>query len=116
MLAKNGCAVICDPNTGLKVCAYIQPRRDHHVHIFDSRETLTKLRPSLNVQNLPLLIFVNKGIEVGTNALTLDIIADTCGKEAARAATFIVSSQTILPHDLSFDCYPPVRAFICKRK
>ena len=27
---------------------------------------------------------------MGTNALTLDIIAETCGKEAARAATFIV--------------------------
>lgn len=37
-----------------------------------------------------MLIFVNKGIEVGTNALTLEIIADTCGPEIAKVATFIV--------------------------
>ncbi|PPQ64490.1 hypothetical protein CVT26_002029 [Gymnopilus dilepis] len=53
------------------------------------RATLQTLRPSLNVDNLPLLIFVNKGIEVGTNALTLEIIADTCGPDIAKAATFI---------------------------
>ncbi|KAJ3507177.1 hypothetical protein NLJ89_g6449 [Agrocybe chaxingu] len=47
------------------------------------------LKPSLDVENLPLLIFVNKGIEVGTNALTLEIIADTCGPDIAKAATFI---------------------------
>lgn len=40
---------------------------------------------------MPLLIFVNKGIEIGTHALTLEIIADTCGPEIAKAATFIVS-------------------------
>lgn len=39
---------------------------------------------------MPLLIFVNKGIEVGTHALTLEIIADTCGADVAKAATFIV--------------------------
>ncbi|KAF9566121.1 glycerol-3-phosphate dehydrogenase [Agrocybe pediades] len=53
------------------------------------RSTLSILRPSLDLENLPLLIFVNKGIEVGTNALTLEIIADTCGSEIAKAATFI---------------------------
>jgi hypothetical protein len=37
------------------------------------------------------MIFVNKGIETDTQALTLEIIADTCGSEIARAATFIVS-------------------------
>ena len=37
------------------------------------------------------MIFVNKGIEIGTQALTLEIIADACGKEIAKAATFIVS-------------------------
>jgi len=56
------------------------------------RETLIKLRPSLDDNNLPLLIFVNKGIEIGTQALTLEIIADTCGVEIAQAATFIVSA------------------------
>ena len=56
------------------------------------RETLRILRASLDVNNLPLLIFVNKGIEVGTNALTLEIIADTCGADIAKAATFIVRS------------------------
>ncbi|KAH9486557.1 Glycerol-3-phosphate dehydrogenase [NAD(P)+] [Psilocybe cubensis] len=53
------------------------------------RATLTTLRPSLDLNNLPLIIFVNKGIEVGTNALTLEIIVDTCGPEVANAATFI---------------------------
>ncbi|KAG1749790.1 6-phosphogluconate dehydrogenase [Suillus paluster] len=56
------------------------------------RETLIKLQHSLNRENLPLMIFVNKGIETDTQALTLEIIADTCGSEIARAATFIVSA------------------------
>lgn len=55
------------------------------------RENLKLLRPRLDENKLPLLIFVNKGIEMGTNALTLEIIADTCGEHIARAATFIVS-------------------------
>ncbi|KAF7979372.1 hypothetical protein HWV62_42452 [Athelia sp. TMB] len=53
------------------------------------RDTLTRLRPSLDEAKLPLLIFVNKGIEIGTQALTLEIIADTCGPQIAQAATFI---------------------------
>ncbi|KAI6153767.1 6-phosphogluconate dehydrogenase [Pisolithus tinctorius] len=53
------------------------------------RETLTKLQPSLTGEKLPLMIFVNKGIETGTQALTLEIIADTCGSRVAREATFI---------------------------
>ncbi|KAH9964227.1 glycerol-3-phosphate dehydrogenase [Russula dissimulans] len=53
------------------------------------RVLLTNLRPSLDNTNLPLLIFVNKGIETDTNALTLEIIADTCGKETARVSTFL---------------------------
>lgn len=56
------------------------------------RALLTKLRSSLNDANLPLLIFVNKGIETGTNALTLEIVADTCGKDIARVSTFLVSA------------------------
>jgi len=40
---------------------------------------------------MPLMIFVNKGIEIGSHALTLEIITDTCGPEIAQAATFIVS-------------------------
>lgn len=55
------------------------------------RDTLTKLQSRLDARNLPLLIFVNKGIEISTRALTLEIIADTCGKDVARVATFIVS-------------------------
>jgi hypothetical protein len=54
------------------------------------RETLTQLRPRLDPARLPLLIFVNKGIEIATRALTLEIIADTCGPEIAHTATFIV--------------------------
>jgi hypothetical protein len=49
------------------------------------------LRPLLDTSNMPLLIFVNKGIEIGTRALTLEIIADTCGPDVAKAAAFIVS-------------------------
>jgi len=56
------------------------------------RETLIKLRPNLDDQKIPLFIFVNKGIEIGTQALTLEIIVDTCGPAIARAATFIVSA------------------------
>jgi len=53
------------------------------------RENLRILRPKLNIEHMPLMIFVNKGIEVGSHALTLEIIADTCGPEIAKAATFI---------------------------
>ena len=52
------------------------------------------MRPSLDAldeAHLPLLIFVNKGIETDTNALTLEIIVDTCGKDIARVSTFLVS-------------------------
>ncbi|KAK1228680.1 hypothetical protein PQX77_008333 [Marasmius sp. AFHP31] len=55
------------------------------------RETLKKIQ--LHFDNTsrkwPLLIFVNKGIEIGTHALTLEIIADTCGPDVAKASTFI---------------------------
>lgn len=47
----------------------------------------------LDENGLPLIIFVNKGIEINTRALTLEIIADTCGPVIARVATFIVSSS-----------------------
>ncbi|KIY51224.1 NAD-dependent glycerol-3-phosphate dehydrogenase [Fistulina hepatica ATCC 64428] len=53
------------------------------------RQNLVLLHPKLSRDKHPLLVFVNKGIEVGTNALTLEIIADTCGPEVAKAATFI---------------------------
>ncbi|XP_006454031.1 hypothetical protein AGABI2DRAFT_132769 [Agaricus bisporus var. bisporus H97] len=53
------------------------------------REMLRTLRPKFNIENMPLMIFVNKGIEVGSNALTLEIITDTCGPEVAEAAAFI---------------------------
>ena len=59
------------------------------------RGTLKTLRSVIDPENLPLLIFVNKGIEVGTNALTLEIIADTWGPDVAKAATFIVSLYTL---------------------
>ena len=40
------------------------------------------------------MIFVNKGIETSTHALTLEIIADTCGPAIGKIATFIVSLLT----------------------
>ncbi|KAG6875956.1 hypothetical protein C0993_006586 [Termitomyces sp. T159_Od127] len=53
------------------------------------RANLAILQPLLDTKKMPLLIFVNKGIEIGTHALTLEIIADTCGPEVAKKATFI---------------------------
>jgi hypothetical protein len=70
---------------------YCSPSRASHRNTI--RETLIKLRGSLVGENLPLLIFVNKGIETATQALTLEIIADTCGSDIARAATFIVGQR-----------------------
>lgn len=61
------------------------------MNTFIYRETLTALKPKLDEDNLPLLIFVNKGIEIATHALTLEIIADTCGPKIAKVAAFIVS-------------------------
>jgi hypothetical protein len=58
--------------------------------MLSARQLLTSLRPNLDEAKLPLLIFVNKGIEIGTNALTLEIIADTCGRDIALQSTFIV--------------------------
>jgi hypothetical protein len=55
------------------------------------RDNLKILCPRFNKEKHPLLIFVNKGIEIGTHALTLEIIADACGAEVAKSATFIVS-------------------------
>lgn len=57
------------------------------------RETLTLLRPRLDDNALPILIFVNKGIEIATKCLTLEILADTCGAEVAKVAIFIVSAS-----------------------
>ncbi|KAF7290502.1 Glycerol-3-phosphate dehydrogenase [NAD(+)] [Mycena kentingensis (nom. inval.)] len=54
------------------------------------RENLKTLKQSLGDKTkLPLLIFVNKGIEIGSDALTLEIIADSLGADVAKAATFI---------------------------
>lgn len=53
---------------------------------------LEDIRGSLDPNNLPLMIFVNKGIEAETGSLTLEIILDTCGKQIATQATFLVRS------------------------
>ncbi|KAL1708361.1 6-phosphogluconate dehydrogenase [Schizophyllum commune] len=53
------------------------------------RQSLATLHPRFNEKKHPLLVFVNKGIEIGTNALTLEIITDTCGPALAKAAAFI---------------------------
>ncbi|KAJ7596821.1 glycerol-3-phosphate dehydrogenase [Mycena floridula] len=70
------------------------------------RENLTQLHQIMDQDaNLPLLIFVNKGIEIGTDALTLEIVADTCGAQIARAATFIsgpsFAKEIVLRHPTS---------------
>ncbi|KAF5385453.1 hypothetical protein D9757_005429 [Collybiopsis confluens] len=59
------------------------------IGLLSYRENLAKLQFHLDRDRRPLLIFVNKGIEIDTHALTLEIIADTCGAEVARAAAFI---------------------------
>jgi len=53
------------------------------------RSNLVALKPVLNLDKLPLLIFVNKGIEISTQCMTLEIIADELGPEVARVATFL---------------------------
>ncbi|KAF8599758.1 glycerol-3-phosphate dehydrogenase [Ceratobasidium sp. AG-I] len=53
------------------------------------RKVLEELHPRMPQDKIPLLIFVNKGIETGTQALTLEIIAESCGKEMAKASTFL---------------------------
>lgn len=77
------------------------------------RENLVKLQLLLSEKH-PLLIFVNKGIEVGTDALTLEIIADTWGPAAAKAATFIVSALPSLNE--SFLIRRLVWAILCERE
>ena len=52
------------------------------------------MKPVLNIDRLPLLIFVNKGIEASTQCMTLEIIADELGPEVARVATFLVSKSS----------------------
>lgn len=81
------------PTQGLRYYLHILPPCLLITIRFTIRETLIKLRASLVGENLPLMIFVNKGIETGTQALTLEIIADTCGSDIARAATFIVGQR-----------------------
>ncbi|KAG8978670.1 hypothetical protein FRC05_009942 [Tulasnella sp. 425] len=53
------------------------------------RTFLGGMNSLLDQDNLPLLAFVNKGIEAKTKALTLEIIADTLGPKAAQQASFI---------------------------
>jgi glycerol-3-phosphate dehydrogenase len=43
-----------------------------------------------SVKRLPLLVFVNKGIEIGTNKLPLEVIAEAANDEIARVSTFLV--------------------------
>ena len=62
----------------------------HHA----SRSNLAALKPVLNMDRPPLLIFVNKGIEASTQCMTLEIISDELGPEIAKAATFLVSESS----------------------
>lgn len=58
---------------------------------------MATLKPALNYDKLPLMIFVNKGIEVNTQSITLEIIADELGPEVAKVATFLVSASSKKP-------------------
>ncbi|KAM0746169.1 NAD-dependent glycerol-3-phosphate dehydrogenase [Meredithblackwellia eburnea MCA 4105] len=52
------------------------------------RSILKSLSLSL-VTPLPLLVFVNKGIETGTNKLPLEVIEEACGKAVANVCSFL---------------------------
>ena len=43
----------------------------------------------LKKEKSPLMVFVNKGIEIGTCFLPIEIIEKECGKEIARVSTFL---------------------------
>ena len=62
-----------------------------------SRSNLASLKPVLNLDRPPLMIFVNKGIEASTQCMTLEIIADELGPEIAKVATFLVSKSSEEP-------------------
>lgn len=53
------------------------------------RKVLKDMSSLLDPDNHPLMIFVNKGIETDTQALTLEIIADECGTEIAKTSVFL---------------------------
>ncbi|CEL53949.1 NAD(P)H-dependent glycerol-3-phosphate dehydrogenase [Rhizoctonia solani AG-1 IB] len=53
------------------------------------RKVLEELHPRMPKNRIPLMIFVNKGIETGTQALTLEIIAESCGPDIAKASIFL---------------------------
>lgn len=74
------------------------------------------MRPRLDDNALPLLIFVNKGIEIDTQALTLEIIADTCGPDIAKVSTFIVSCRNFSSPEELISSPPSVGPFLRKRK
>lgn len=93
------------PTQGLRyVCIQTTLLTDHlnsKPYPLSHRKLLQDIRPRLDPQNSPLLIFVNKGIEEQTGALTLEIILDTCGKEIATQATFLVRLQAYFERGLS---------------
>ncbi|KAK4056077.1 hypothetical protein OIO90_002808 [Microbotryomycetes sp. JL221] len=53
-----------------------------------ARSVLAKLNLQ-QVRPLPLLVFVNKGIENGSNKLPLDVIQEVCGQQIADVSTFL---------------------------
>jgi glycerol-3-phosphate dehydrogenase len=93
LLRKMDVLLFAIPTEGVRYGIYVQ--RSAAIYLLTTlglcRTTLTALRPGLNLNKLPLLIFVNKGIEISTQSLTLEIVADVCGAKIARLATFIVS-------------------------
>ena len=97
--------------TSLTLCECCHSTERHHFS-----EILTELRPRMDEKSVPLLIFVNKGIEIGTQALTLEIIADTCGSEFAKISTFIVSvDQNVGPNQMVIR-FNSVGTLFCKRE
>jgi hypothetical protein len=53
------------------------------------------MKELLDEASTPLFIFVNKGIEEKTQALTMEIIADECGADIAKVSVFLVSYSTL---------------------
>lgn len=57
---------------------------------------LEQVHKQLGSKTTPLQVYVCKGLESGTNALPIEIIASTLGKDAAREAVFLVRSRLAL--------------------
>jgi len=113
VLQTVGVVLFAIPTQNLRYGRPIFPISNPHIYVLISlcveREILGKIHNAFDPQSLPLLIFVNKGIEEGTQALTLEIIVDTCGPELAKLSTFLVGNVPFSPCITSTKAYSMYR-------